>query len=128
MKYYYSKTVDYSFEDTIEKLKAELKPEGFGIVTEMDVQDKFNEKLNIYYRPYKILGACNPKLAYEALQEDDKIGTMLPCNFIVQRLDNEKTEIAAINPEASMKAIDNPKLHTFALDVGKILQRVLDKV
>ncbi|MFB6317057.1 DUF302 domain-containing protein [Saccharicrinis sp. FJH54] len=128
MKYYYSKTVDYSFEDTIEKLKAELKPEGFGIVTEMDVQEKFHEKLDVYFRPYKILGACNPKFAYEALQEDDKLGTMLPCNFIVQRLDNEKTEIAAINPVATMQAIDNPKLNSFATDVGDILKRVLDKV
>ncbi|MFB6342841.1 DUF302 domain-containing protein [Saccharicrinis sp. FJH2] len=128
MNYYYSKTVDYSFEDTIEKLKAELKPEGFGIVTEMDVQEKFHEKLDVYFRPYRILGACNPKFAYEALQEDDKLGTMLPCNFIVQRLDNEKTEIAAINPVASMQAIDNAKLNTFAIEVGDILKRVLDKV
>jgi uncharacterized protein (DUF302 family) len=128
MKYYYSKKVNYSFEDTIEKLKAQLKPEGFGIVTEMDVQEKFHEKLDIYFRPYKILGACNPKFAYEALQEDDKLGTMLPCNFIVQRLDDETTEIAAINPEVSMQAIDNPKLSTFASEVGEILKRVLDKV
>lgn len=128
MKYYYSKKVNYSFEDTIEKLKSQLKPEGFGIVTEMDVQEKFHEKLDIYFRPYKILGACNPKFAFEALQEDDKLGTMLPCNFIVQRLDDETTEIAVINPEASMQAIDNPKLSTFAVEVGEILKRVLDKI
>lgn len=128
MKYYFTKTVNYSFEEAIEKLQEHLKPEGFGIVTEMNVTEKFKEKLNIGFRPYKILGACNPKLAYAALQEDDKIGTMLPCNFIVQTIDKNTSEVSAINPAASMQAIDNIKLQSFAFEVSQSLERILAKI
>lgn len=110
MTYYFSKTLQSSFEDAIARATAALKAEGFGIITDIDLSATFKSKIDVDFRPYRILGACNPRLAHEALQLEDKAGTMLPCNVIVQQLGPGRVEVAAIDPVASMAAIDNPEL------------------
>ena len=110
MSYYFSKTMEMSFDQAVARVTEELKKEGFGILTQIDVKDKMKEKLNVDFRNYIILGACNPPFAYKALQAEDKIGTMLPCNVIVQENAEGNVEVAAIYPIASMQAIQNPKL------------------
>lgn len=114
MSYYFSKTLDVNFADAVLRVINALKAEGFGIVTEIDMQKTLKTKLNVDFREYRILGACNPSLAYDALQIESKVGTMLPCNVIVQDIGGGKTEIASIDPVASMQAIDNPKLKAAA--------------
>jgi uncharacterized protein (DUF302 family) len=128
MKYYFEKTTNYTFEEAIEKVTAELKKEGFGIITEVNMHDKLKEKLGVDFRKYKILGACNPPLAYEALQVENKIGTMLPCNVIVQEISENQTEIAAVDPVASMMAIENPQLGKMALAIQQKLKNVIERV
>ena len=125
MAYYFSVTLPVSFDVAVARVTAALNAEGFGIITEIDVQKTLREKIGQEFRSYRILGACNPKLAYEALQLEDKIGTMLPCNVVVQELADGKVEIAAIDPVASMQAIDNPKLKEAAAQVGEKLKRVV---
>jgi len=110
LSYYFSKTLDVNFADAVLLVIKALKAEGFGIVTEIDMQKTLKTKLNVEFREYRILGACNPSLAYDALQIESKVGTMLPCNVIVQDIGGGKIEIASIDPVASMQAIDNPKL------------------
>jgi uncharacterized protein (DUF302 family) len=105
-----------------------LKQEGFGIITEIDVKLTFKQKINVDFRNYRILGACNPTLAHEALQIEDKVGTMLPCNVVVQEIAPGKTEIAAIDPVASMQAIDNPRLKRAAERVQMKLRKVIDSL
>jgi len=128
MKYYFSKTVDIPFDEAVARVTDELKKEGFGILTEIDVQQKMKEKLNVEFKKYLILGACNPPFAFKALQLEDKIGTMLPCNVIVQEVDKMKTEIAAIDPIASMQAIQNPGLRDIAEQVQAKLKMVVDNL
>jgi uncharacterized protein (DUF302 family) len=125
MTYYYSKTVRWKFDDAVSKITQALKEEGFGILTEIDVKSTLKNKLNVDFRKYRILGACNPPFAYKALQAEDKIGTMLPCNVIVQETVDGGVEIAAVDPIASMKAIDNPKLHEIAETIGQKLKMVI---
>ncbi len=125
MSYYFSKTVDQNFEDAIEKVTGELKKEGFGILTEIDVKETFKKKLDIDFRKYRILGACNPKMAHQAITSESKIGTMLPCNVIVQELENGKVEISAVDPVASMSAVKNDKLGAVAQQVREGLKRVI---
>ncbi len=127
-KYYYSKILNTSFQDAIEKVTAELKKEGFGILTEIDVKETIKVKLNKEFRPYKILGACNPPFAYQALQVEDKIGTMLPCNVIVQELEPGKVEVAAVDPIASMIAVENEELRKVAEQVQEKLKRCIDSL
>src|SRR5690242_18579178 len=110
MTYHFSKTVDMPFDAAVAATTSALKDHGFGVLTQIDVKDTLNKKLGVDFRPYLILGACNPKLAYEALTLEDKIGTMLPCNVVVQQHDANKVEISAVDPVASMSAIDNEKL------------------
>ncbi len=117
MSYHFSKISDLSFEDTVVKVTETLKKEGFGILTEIDVKETLKKKLDVEFRKYKILGACNPSFAYQALQEEDKVGTMLPCNVIVQERDGGKVEVSAVDPVASMMAIENPKLAAIAEQV-----------
>ena len=105
-----------------------LKQEGFGILTEIDVQQTLKKKLDVDFRPYRILGACNPPLAYQALQAEDKIGTMLPCNVVVQELGSGVVEVSAVDPVASMTAIENPKLGTVAKTVQAKLRKVIDSL
>ena len=126
-QYYYAKTVDLSLEEAEARVRDELKEEGFGVLTEIDVAATLKKKLDADFRPYKILGACNPEFAHQALQAEDKIGTMLPCNVIVQETDG-RTEIAAVDPVASMKAVDNPALQPIAEEVRERLKQVIDRV
>ena len=128
MSYYFSKVVDLSFEQALGKVTEELKKEGFGILTEIDVKATLKKKLDVDFQKYKILGACNPPFAYEALKNERMIGTMLPCNIIVQETDEGKTEIAAIDPIASMQAINNPKLGEVTTTIQTKLKTVIEKL
>lgn len=128
MSYYFNTTLQTSFTDAEKIVREELQKEGFGILTEIDVREKFKEKLNEDFRPYKILGACNPPFALKALQQEDKIGTMLPCNVIIQELDNDKIEIAAVDPVASMQAIQNESLADIAQTIREKLQKVINSL
>jgi uncharacterized protein (DUF302 family) len=128
MSYYFSKTITASFEEAINKATEALKKEGFGVLTEIKIHEKLKEKLGVDFQRYTILGACNPAFAYKALQAENKIGTMLPCNVIVQELGNGEIEIAAVNPIESMKAIQNPELGSVATQVTEMLKRVVEDV
>jgi len=125
MTYHFSKVLDMAMEPAIEQVTEALSAEGFGILTEIDVQATLKKKLDVDFRPYRILGACNPGFAHKALLAEDKIGTMLPCNVIVQDAGNGKTEVSAVDPAASMSAIENPALAEIAGDVRDRLQRVI---
>jgi len=125
MKYYIEKTTNYTFDQAVEKVTEELKKEGFGILSEINIHEKLKEKLDVDFRKYRILGACNPPKAYEALQAENKIGTMLPCNVIVQELENGKTEVAAVNPVASMQAVENDSLRDIAKEITEKLKKVI---
>lgn len=128
MSYYFSKTIHASFEEAISKATEALKKEGFGVLTEIKIDEKLKEKLGVDFKRYTILGACNPAFAYKALQAENKIGTMLPCNVIVQELGNGEMEISAVNPMESMKAIQNPELGAIATQVTEMLKRVIETV
>lgn len=128
MSYYFSTTLDQSFEDTIDKVSAELKKEGFGILTEIDVKETFKKKLDVDFRNYRILGACNPQMAHKAISAESRIGTMLPCNVIVQELEKGKTEVSAVDPVASMKAVENESLGAIAQEVRQKLKKVIDSL
>jgi len=125
MTYYIATSLDAGFEAIVARVEAALKEEGFGVLTRIDVRDTMKAKLDKDFRPYVILGACNPKLAYEALQLEDKVGTMLPCNVVVQQSSPGKIEVAAVDPVASMQAIDNPRLKEAAIAVREKLSRVI---
>jgi uncharacterized protein (DUF302 family) len=128
MTYYFSKKVSFGFDEAVSKITQALKKEGFGILTEIDVKSTLKKKLDIDFRNYRILGACNPPFAYKALQAEDKVGTMLPCNVIVQEMSNGDVEIAAIDPIASMKAIDNPELREIAETIAQKLKFIVENV
>ncbi|RMG68577.1 MAG: DUF302 domain-containing protein [Calditrichaeota bacterium] len=128
MSYYVAKRLNTSFNEAIEKVTAALQEEGFGILTEIDVKETLKKKLDVDFRPYKILGACNPPFAYKALQAEDKIGTMLPCNVIVQQLEDGTVEVAAIDPIASMQAVQNPRLEEIAQEVRRRLSKVVESL
>ena len=125
MSYYFSKVLQSDFDTAIERTTEALKQQGFGIITEIDVKETFRKKLDIDFQKYRILGACNPKLAHEALRLEDKIGTMLPCNVVVQEVAPGRIEIAAIDPVASMQAVDNPKLRQAAEQVQALLKKAI---
>lgn len=125
MNYTISKTLNKGFDDTVQALSAALKEEGFGVITEIDLKEKFKEKLNIDFRPYTILGACNPALAYEAIQLEPNIGVMLPCNILVQKKENGKVEVSAVNPLSSIGAVENDRLQSLAKTVSEKLQKVV---
>jgi uncharacterized protein (DUF302 family) len=125
MSYYFSKILPLGFDQAVRRTTEAPKKEGFGIITEIDVKETLKAKIGVEFRNYRILGACNPKLAHEALQLEDKIGTMLPCNVVVQEIDSHRTEIAAIDPVASMQAINNPRLKEAAERVQTLLRHVI---
>jgi uncharacterized protein (DUF302 family) len=125
MKYYIEKTTDASFEEAITRVTEELKKEGFGVLTEIDVSATLKKKIDVDFKNYRILGACNPSFAYKALSTEDKIGTMLPCNIIVQQISASQVEIAAVNPIASMQAIENDELNSVANEILAKLERVI---
>ncbi len=125
MTYYFAKTLACGFSEAVERTIEALKKAGFGVITEIDVKDTLKKKLDVDFRNYRILGACNPRMAREALEIEDKVGTMLPCNVIVQDAGAGKTEVAAIDPVASMQAIDHPKLLGPAKQVQAMLRDVI---
>jgi uncharacterized protein (DUF302 family) len=126
MEYYFSKTINSSFEEAIKQVTEALKTEGFGVISEIRMHEKLKEKLGVDFKKYTILGACNPAYAYKALQTEDKIGTMLPCNVVVQEISENKIEVAAVNPIASMMAIQNQALEGIAKDVTDKLEKVIE--
>lgn len=125
MSYYIATRLELGFQDSIQRVEAALKEQGFGIISRIDIQDALKTKIGVEFRPYVILGACNPALAHEALMIEDKVGTMLPCNVVVQALGPDETEVAAIDPVASMQAIDNPELQAAASTVRGRLERAI---
>ena len=128
MSYYFNTLLDCSFDEAISRVTEELKKEGFGILSEIDVQEALKKKLGVDFKKYKILGACNPPFAYQALQTEEKIGTMLPCNVIVLENDTGQVEVAAIDPLASMQAITNPQLQGIADQVQAKLKKVIENL
>ena len=128
MSYYIAKSVELSFDDAVAKVTDALKSEGFGVLTDIDVKTVMKKKLDLDVRPYRILGACNPQLAHKALTAEDKIGTLLPCNVIVQERPDGGIEVAAIDPVASMAAVDNPALTHLAASVRNKLTHVLNSL
>jgi uncharacterized protein (DUF302 family) len=128
MDYYFSKILKATFDEAVQRATDGLKTEGFGIVSEINMHDKLYEKLGVNFKKYRILGACNPGYAYKALQAEDKIGTMLPCNVIVIDQGNGETEVSAVNPVASMMAIQNPGLEPIASEITEKLKRVIESL
>ncbi|HJY63403.1 MAG TPA: DUF302 domain-containing protein [Ignavibacteria bacterium] len=128
MTYHNSKTLNCSFDEAIVKVTEELKNEGFGVLTEIDVKDTLKKKLDVDFRKYRILGACNPPLAYKALQMEENIGVMLPCNVIVQELPDGIVQVSAINPMVSMQSVGNMALSDIAGTVSLKLQTVLNNL
>lgn len=129
MNYYFSKTLENaSFDEAVQKVTELLKEEGFGILTEADLKTTLKNKLDVDFYNYKILGACSPSHAYKALQAEDKIGTMLPCNVIVQEKEAGKVEVSAVDPAASMQAIKNENLQSVATEISSKLQKVIDSL
>ncbi|MFV9615076.1 MAG: DUF302 domain-containing protein [Gammaproteobacteria bacterium] len=126
MSYYFSKIVDDSFENTIEHVTKHLADAGFGVLTTIDVSATLKKKIDVDFQRYTILGACNPGFAHKALQAEDKIGTMLPCNVIVQEMADGKVEVAAVDPMASMMAIQNETLGGIASEVQGMLKNVIE--
>jgi len=125
MKYYIEKVTDYSFEEAVEKVTEELKKQGFGVLSEINIHEKLKEKLDVDFPKYRILGACNPPYAYKALQEENKIGTMLPCNVIVRQVSETQTEVAAVDPVASMQAVENEQLIEVANEIKSKLEKAI---
>ena len=128
MTYHFSKVLGVPFDEAVSRVTEALSKEGFGVLTDIDVAATLKKKLGQDFRPYRILGACNPQLAYRALTLEDKIGTMLPCNVIVQQREGGKVEVSAVDPVASMRAVDNPDLGEVAKEVRAKLSRVIDSL
>ncbi|PIB38566.1 DUF302 domain-containing protein [Maribacter sp. 4G9] len=128
MSYYFNKILKGDFDQVIDKVTDELKKVGFGILTEIDVKETLKKKLDVDFKKYRILGACNPPYAHKALLAEDKIGTMLPCNVIVQEVAARVIEVAAVNPMASMQAVDNDALKGIAQEITLKLENVIEKL
>jgi uncharacterized protein (DUF302 family) len=128
MSYYFSKILDITFENAVDRVTEELKEQGFGILTQIDVKETLKKKLDVDFRKYKILGACNPPFAYQALKKEDKIGVMLPCNVILQEIAENKIEVAAVDPIASMKGVENTELGEIAAQVQAKLKQVIERI
>ncbi len=128
MKYYFNTTIAGDFDDVVQETIGALKKEGFGVLTEIDVKATLKKKLDVDFKNYRILGACNPPFAFKALQAEDKIGTMLPCNVIVQETADSQVEVAAIDPVASMQAVGNPELGEIASEIQAKLKKVIDSL
>lgn len=126
--YYYSRVLAIPFTEAVARTTKALQEEGFGIISDIDVQATLKRKIDVDFQPYRILGACNPRAAHEALELEDKIGTMLPCNVIVQQAGDQRVEVAAIDPPASMQAVDNSALKHKAAEIGAKLRRAIDRI
>lgn len=127
MQYGFNKTTDYTFEQAIEKVTEELKKEGFGVLTTIDVKETLKKKIDVDFKKYTILGACNPKLAHSALQVEEELGLLLPCNVIVYENKN-KTVVSVFDPNIMAHVIDNPEMKAVAQEVKNKLQKVLEAV
>jgi uncharacterized protein (DUF302 family) len=128
MKYYIAKTIESDFDAAIEKVTESLKKIGFGVLSRIDIHDKLKEKMDVDFKKYTILGACNPPFAYQALLHEDKIGTMLPCNVVVIDAGDGKIEVAAVDPKASMMAVENENLAGLANDVHCSLKKMVEEL
>jgi len=128
MSYYYAKKVDYTFDEAVQKITAALKEVGFGILTEIDVKETLKKKIDVDFRKYKILGACNPNFAHKALMAEDKIGVLLPCSVIVQEFEESKCEVAIMNPMEAMSVVTNEKLAPIAGEVNGLLEKALSNL
>lgn len=128
MQYSFNKILEMSFNDAVNRVTDELKNEGFGVLTDIDVQMTLKQKLDVDFRKYRILGACNPQFAYKALKAESRIGTMLPCNVIVQATEQNKIEVSAIDPIASMQSIENQELKDIAHEVQAKLKKVVERL
>ena len=128
MAYYFSKTLNTSFDDAVEKVTAALFAEGFGVISEVDLHEKIKYKLGVDFKKYRILGACNPAYSYKALQAEDKVGVMLPCNVLVIEQGDNEIEVAAVNPSDAMMAVHNDVVAAVAVQVGEHLQKALDRL
>ncbi len=128
MSYYFAKTISLTFDEAIAKVTDALKAEGFGVLTTIDVKETLKKKLDVNFRPYTILGACNPPFAYKALKAEDKIGAMLPCNVVVQEIKPGTVEVSAVDPVASMQAIRNERLGEVAAEVRALLRKVVESL
>lgn len=128
MSYYISKTVGVPFDQAIQKTTEALKSEGFGVLADLDIQATLKEKLGVEFRKYRILGACNPNYAYQALSAEEQIGLMLPCNVVVQENENGEVVVSAVDPVAAMQAVENEGLHEVAANVRDLLKKVIEKL
>jgi uncharacterized protein (DUF302 family) len=128
MSYYFHKKIRGNFEDVLQQTTTALAIEGFGVLTEIDVQATLKKKLNVDFRPYRILGACHPQSAYQALQLEDKIGLLLPCNLIVQEVEKNLIEVAILDPFQTMQVVNQPALIPLAKEITEKLHRVLEKI
>ena len=128
MSYHFSKKLDMTMDEALPKVTDALKEKGFGVLTTIDVSDTLKKKIDVDYHPYVILGACNPQFAYQALTHENKIGTMLPCNVIVQAVDGGGVEVSAVDPMASMQAVENPALAGIATEVQKLLREMVEEL
>jgi len=126
MNYYITTTIEETFENSISKVTEELKKQGFGIITQIDMKETLKKKLDVDFKKYTILGACNPSFAYKALQVEEKIGTMLPCNVIIIEKSEHSTEVSAINPMVSMQTVNNPLLHELGAQVSSSLEKMIE--
>jgi uncharacterized protein (DUF302 family) len=128
MTYHFTTTLLAGFDEAVARVRETLKAEGFGVITEIDVRKTLKDKLGVDFRPYQILGACNPAMAFEALKLEDKIGAMLPCNVVIQEREPGEVEVSAVDPVASMQAVDNPTLLAHAKLVGASLERAIENL
>jgi len=125
MSYFISKVISSDFDDAVIRVTEKLKTEGFGVLTEIDVKETLKKKIDVNFRKYKILGACNPPNAYKALSYEPNIGLLLPCNIVVQESNNGEIEVSAVNPKVSMQSVNNPDLENVAEDISSRLERVI---
>jgi uncharacterized protein (DUF302 family) len=128
MKFYSNKIVNYTFDETVLKVTEELQKEGFGVLTEIDVKGTFKKKLQVDFRQYKILGACNPSYAYQAIQTEENMGVLLPCNFVVQETNEGTISVSAVNPYVTMKSVGNPEIEIIGAKIAEKLKRVLESL
>ena len=128
MNYHFSKTIKANMDQAIEKVTEELKKEGFGILMDINIQKTFKEKIDVDFRPYRILGTCNPNIGHEVLELDDKMGVFLPCHIIVQDMGNGNIQVSSIDPIAPMSAVANPKLEPIGMEVQRVLRGVIENL
>lgn len=128
LDYFLVRNVDYSFDEAIERVTDELKKEGFGVLTEIDVKETLKKRIDVDFRKYKILGACNPKFAHQALSVESQLGVLLPCNVVVQEMENGKVIVSAMNPSVAMKVVDNPEMEEIAEAVSDKIKNALNNL